>query len=59
MDLRFSPEEQAFAQEVREFITTNLPRDISERVAHDLHLGREDFMRWQQILGRRGWHAYT
>ncbi len=59
MDLAFSPEERAFADEVRDFIGANLPRDISDRVAHDLHLNRDDFMRWQQILGRKGWHAYT
>ncbi len=59
MELTFSTEEQAFAQEVRAFITENLPRDIAGRVAHDLHLQRGDFMRWQQILGRQGWHAYT
>jgi alkylation response protein AidB-like acyl-CoA dehydrogenase len=59
MELAFSKEEQAFADEVRTFITENLPRDIARRVEHDLHLHREDFMRWQQILGRRGWHAYT
>ncbi|VTU21016.1 Glutaryl-CoA dehydrogenase [Variovorax sp. PBL-H6] len=59
MELAFSKEEQAFADDVRTFITENLPRDISRRVEHDLHLHREDFMRWQQILGRRGWHAYT
>jgi hypothetical protein len=59
MDLAFTPAERAFADEVRAFIKDNLPPDIARRVAHDLHLQREDFMRWQQILGRRGWHAYT
>ncbi|CAN5804249.1 acyl-CoA dehydrogenase family protein [soil metagenome] len=59
MQLAFSPEEQAFADEVRAFITANLPADISARVEHDLHMTREDTMRWQQILGRQGWHAYT
>lgn len=59
MDLAFTPEERAFSDEVRTFIKNNLPPDIARRVAHDLHLQREDFMRWQQILGRRGWHAYT
>ncbi len=59
MELAFTPQEQAFADEVRAFITANLPQDIARRVEHDLHLHREDFMRWQQILGRRGWHAYT
>ncbi len=59
MELAFSPEERAFADEVRSFIAENLPRDISERVEHDLHMQRDDSMRWQQILARKGWHAYT
>ncbi|CAN5836934.1 acyl-CoA dehydrogenase family protein [soil metagenome] len=59
MELAYSTEERAFADEVRSFISENLPRDISERVEHDLHMQRDDFMRWQQILASRGWHAYT
>jgi alkylation response protein AidB-like acyl-CoA dehydrogenase len=59
MELAFSKEERAFADEVRAFITENLPRDISHRVEHDLHMQRDDSMRWQQILGRKGWYAYT
>lgn len=59
MELAFSPAEQAFADEVHDFIEHALPADIRERVEHDLHLGREDYMRWQQILAARGWHAYT
>jgi len=59
MELAFTAEERAFADEVRSFIADKLPRDISDRVAHDLHLQRDDFMRWQQILAKRGWHTYT
>src|ERR1019366_8137147 len=59
MELALSPTELAFKQEVHAFINENLPRDIAERVAHDLNLKRDDYMRWQQILGRKGWHAYT
>ncbi|RYF41908.1 MAG: pimeloyl-CoA dehydrogenase large subunit, partial [Comamonadaceae bacterium] len=55
MELQLSPEEQAFEAEVRDFIATHLPDDIRIKVQQDRHLGREDFMRWQQILGRKGW----
>jgi len=55
LDLRLSPQEQAFAQEVREFISARLPADIEEKVRLDRHLERDDYMRWQQILGERGW----
>ncbi|SEB04816.1 acyl-CoA dehydrogenase family protein [Variovorax sp. YR216] len=55
MDLGLSPQEQAFETEVREFIARELPGDIREKVRQDRHLDRGDFMRWQQILGRKGW----
>jgi alkylation response protein AidB-like acyl-CoA dehydrogenase len=55
MNLDLSADEQAFESEVREFVARELPRDIREKVRLDHHLGREDYMRWQQILGRKGW----
>ncbi|AMM25953.1 acyl-CoA dehydrogenase family protein [Variovorax sp. PAMC 28711] len=55
MDLTLSPDEQRFEGEVRAFIADNLPDDIREKVRLDRHLGRDDFMRWQQILGQQGW----
>ena len=55
MELTLSPQEQAFAHEVREFIAARLPKDIEEKVRLDRYLGREDYMRWQQVLGERGW----
>jgi hypothetical protein len=55
LELNLSHEEQAFAREVREFIAAKLPKDIEEKVRLDRHLGRDDYMRWQQVLGERGW----
>ncbi|MDQ7973391.1 MAG: acyl-CoA dehydrogenase family protein [Rhodocyclaceae bacterium] len=55
MDLTLSPAEQAFEAEVRAFIGEQLPADIREKVRLDRFLDRDDFMRWQQILGRQGW----
>ncbi|RYF74140.1 MAG: pimeloyl-CoA dehydrogenase large subunit [Comamonadaceae bacterium] len=55
MELQLSAQEQAFEAEVRAFIAGHLPDDIRDKVQQDRHLGREDFMRWQQILGRQGW----
>ncbi|GGB62315.1 acyl-CoA dehydrogenase [Tistrella bauzanensis] len=59
MDIMLSADEQAFADEVRQFIRDNLPADIADKVRRDQHLGKDDHMRWQQILGARGWHAFT
>ncbi|AZR93188.1 pimeloyl-CoA dehydrogenase large subunit [Bordetella trematum] len=57
MEMRFTPEEEAFRIEVREFIAANLPADIRRKVSLGLRLEREDFVRWQDILARRGWYA--
>ena len=57
MDLNFTPEEQAFREEVRGFIRENLPADIANKVLNGAHASRDDTVRWQQILHRRGWGA--
>jgi alkylation response protein AidB-like acyl-CoA dehydrogenase len=55
VELNLSPSEQAFAKEVRAFIEARLPADIERKVREDRHLDRDDYMRWQQVLGERGW----
>jgi alkylation response protein AidB-like acyl-CoA dehydrogenase len=59
MDLAFTPEDIAFRDEVRDFVAKNLPKDIADKVAGGKHLERDDYMRWQQALGRKGWLVYT
>ena len=58
MDLAFTPEEQAFREEIRSWVRANLPEDIAHKVRNDLHLTREDMQRWAKILGRKGWLGY-
>lgn len=55
MDLAFTPEEQAFREEVRAWVRSSLPQDISSKVLNDQHLSRDDFQRWSKILGAKGW----
>ncbi len=55
MDLRFTSEELGFRDEVRAFMAESLPQDISGKVLGGLHPSREDTIRWQQILHRKGW----
>ena len=59
MDLAFTPEEQKFDDDVRAFVRANLPPDVRDKVKNGKHLGRDDYMRWQQALGKRGWLVYT
>jgi len=59
MDLAFTPEEQKFADQVRAFVKANLPADVRDKVKNGKHLNRDDYMRWQQALGKQGWLVYT
>ena len=55
MDLSYSPEEQAFRNEVREWLATNLPADIRDKVVNYHHLSKDDYLRWHKILAAKGW----
>jgi alkylation response protein AidB-like acyl-CoA dehydrogenase len=57
MDLSYSPEEQAFEAEVRDFLSARLPDDISRRVLARQEITREDMERWHAILNEKGWLA--
>lgn len=59
MDLEYTEAERAFRDEVRQFLRTELPRDIAETVAAGKELTREAILRWQAILNARGWLAVT
>ena len=59
MDLEFTDELRDFQREVREFIEARLPGDIREKVKRFLTLGKDDYLRWQDILAERGWLVYT
>ena len=59
MDLAFTSEERQFADDVRAFARANLPADVRDKVKNAKHLGRDDYMRWQQALGKQGWLVYT
>src|SRR4051795_12167484 len=59
MDLRFTPEEQAFRDEVRAFIRDNLPAEIRERMRLGYGPRKQDTVAWQRILNKRGWAAMS
>jgi alkylation response protein AidB-like acyl-CoA dehydrogenase len=60
MDLAFTPEEEKFRHDVRTWVRSNLPSDISHKVHNSLHLSRDDMQNWAKILGKKGWlgHAW-
>ena len=55
MDLRFTPEEIAFRDEVRTFFHANLPESIRTKLLEGKHLAKDDIITWQRILNKRGW----
>ncbi len=57
MDLNFTPEEEAFRAEVREFARTAMPADVRTAVEQGEHIDREQTIRWQKILFAKGWGA--
>ncbi|MFT5483162.1 MAG: alkylation response protein AidB-like acyl-CoA dehydrogenase [Halieaceae bacterium] len=57
VNIDFSEEELAFQSEVREFLRTELPEDIRQKVKEGLQVEKEDFVRWQKILAKQGWLA--
>ena len=59
MDLSFSPEEEAFREEVRAFLADNLPQHISAPVREGGELTRDVMNEWHSILAKKGWLAST
>jgi pimeloyl-CoA dehydrogenase large subunit len=55
MDLRFTPEEIAFRDEVRTFMHDNLPDATRRKLVEGRRLAKNDMVDWQRILNRKGW----
>ena len=55
MDLRYSPEELAFRDEVRSFLKENLPAEIRQRMIDGDYGNKDDLVLWSRILNARGW----
>jgi len=57
MDLKYSEEERAFADEVRAFVRAELDPAVRERVLNHKRLSKEDFLGWHRKLHQKGWVA--
>ena len=55
MDLTFSSEELAFRDEVRAFLAASLSAETRRKVLEGFEVSREETLRWQETLHRRGW----
>lgn len=55
MDLRYTPEEIAFRDEVRAFLKENLPEDVRQRLGNGEYGNKDDLVSWSRILNDKGW----
>ena len=57
MELRWTDEERAFRQEVRDFINRELPQETRDRMIRGKSPTKAQLVEWQQKLNARGWAA--
>ncbi|MDD2796226.1 acyl-CoA dehydrogenase family protein [Acidocella sp.] len=57
MNLDFTPQEEAFRQEVRSFLKEQLPARLAGKVRTCKRLSKQDMEQWHAILHARGWLA--
>jgi len=57
MDLNLSPQELSFRDEVRSWLSANLPDDLRTKVLDYQELSKADLLRWHRTLAARGWVA--
>lgn len=55
MDLEFTPAEETFRGEVRDFYATALPVRFAEKIRLGQHLTKTEQEEWHTILDRKGW----
>ncbi|MBE7635458.1 acyl-CoA dehydrogenase [Sneathiella sp. P13V-1] len=61
MELALKPEDEAFRQEVRDFISENLSEELRANTAiqASIRTDPDTAGRWARILGQKGWLAYN
>jgi len=57
MDLSFTPEEEAFRAEVRQWLSTAMPPHLAEKAAVDGNFSMDEVMQWHRVLAEKGWIA--
>jgi alkylation response protein AidB-like acyl-CoA dehydrogenase len=57
MDLSFTPEQNAFREEVRAWIAQAMPPPIKKKADVDAHFEHDEVMEWHRILYDKGWVA--
>ena len=55
MDLSYTAGEQAFRDEVRDWLAKRLSKRLSTKVRKAQRLTKADYDEWHTLLGERGW----
>ena len=55
MDLRFTPDEIAFRDEVQTFLAQNLPEEARRRIVDGEVVNKQDLVDWSRTLNAKGW----
>ena len=53
MDLNYSPDELAFRDQVRDWLSKHLPAELKDKG----HYSKDELLRWHRILAKQGWVA--
>ena len=57
MNLDFTPEENAFRDEVRTFIRDNYPAELRKAQDENRPLTKDEYLLWHKVLAKKGWVA--
>jgi alkylation response protein AidB-like acyl-CoA dehydrogenase len=57
MDLSFTPEQNAFREEVREWIQSAMPPELREKADKGAEFEQSETLQWHKILFEKGWIA--
>ncbi|MCA9645694.1 MAG: acyl-CoA dehydrogenase family protein [Polyangiaceae bacterium] len=57
MDMSFTPEQEAFRSEVREWIAQAMPPHIATKANNDGAFSNAEVMEWHKVLAAKGWVA--
>ena len=57
MNLDFTPEENAFREEVRAFIRDNYPAELRKAQDEERPLTKAEYLMWHKVLAKKGWVA--
>ncbi|MGF6313586.1 pimeloyl-CoA dehydrogenase large subunit [Bradyrhizobium sp. i1.8.4] len=55
MDLASTKKEQAFRQEVRQFLRDNVPPEMRRKMIEGRDISKEEMVTWWRILNKKGW----